>query len=218
MGSVSSLLGFGGIFQRKKVLRRFAISLPQWKGRRPGAATLRIGKDDAPNQVWFRRPHTEGMQMKRGYLHLSAIVLAVAIASPAGLAKQFVYPAKGQSAQQQEKDEAECYTWAVQQSGFDPAKPPPQQPAAKAPTTATGTTPGAGVRGAAGGAAVGAIVGDAGAGAAAGAVVGRSQSRRQNAAAAQQQSQQQQAANAQQQAAFGKARAACLEGRGYTVK
>ena len=156
--------------------------------------------------------------MKRGYLHLSAVVLAVAIALPAALAKQFVYPAKGQSAQQQEKDEAECYTWAVKQSGFDPAKAPPQQQAAKPPTTATGTTPGAGVRGAAGGAVVGAIAGDAGAGAAAGAVVARSQSRRQNTTAAEQQQQQQQAATTQQQAGFAKARAACLEGRGYTVK
>ncbi len=156
--------------------------------------------------------------MKRGYLYSSAIVLTVAIILPAALAKQFVYPAKGQSAQQQQKDEAECYTWAVKQSGFDPAKPPPQQQAAKPATTATGTTPGAGVRGAAGGAVVGAIAGDAGAGAAAGAVVARSQSRRQNTAAAQQQQQQQQANTTQEQAAFAKARAACLEGRGYAVK
>jgi hypothetical protein len=132
-------------------------------------------------------------------------------------AQQFVYPAKGQSPEKQKSDEAACYSWAVKQSGFDPAKPPPQQQAATPPTTAT--TPGAGLRGAARGAVVGEIVGgDAGAGAAAGAVAARSQSRRQNAAAAQQGQQQQQAATQQQQAAFGKARAACLEGRGYTVK
>ena len=134
-------------------------------------------------------------------------------------AQQYVYPAKGQSPEKQKSDEAACYSWAVQQTGFDPAKPPPQQQAAKPPTTATGTTPGAGVRGAARGALVGEIVGgDAGAGAAAGAVAARGQSRRQNTAAAQQGQQQQQAATQQQQAAFGKARAACLEGRGYTVK
>jgi hypothetical protein len=40
----------------------------------------------------------------------------------------------------------------------------------------------------------------------------------QNAAAFQQAGQQQQAALQQQQAAFAKARAACLEGKGYTVK
>jgi hypothetical protein len=65
------------------------------------------------------------------------------------LAQQYVYPAKGQSAQQQKNDEAACYEWAVKQSGFDPAKPPPPQPVATAPTTANGTTPGAGARGAA---------------------------------------------------------------------
>ena len=134
-------------------------------------------------------------------------------------AQQYVYPAKGQTPQQQKSDEAACYTWAVQQTGFDPAKAPPPQAAAKPPTTATGTTPGAGVRGAARGAVVGEVVGgDAGAGAAAGAAVARSQSRKQNAAAAQQGQQQAQAATQQQQASFAKARGACLEGRGYTVK
>lgn len=149
----------------------------------------------------------------------NAIAMVVALAMPPAFAQQFVYPAKGQSAQQQQKDEAECKSWAVKQSGFDPAKPPPPQQAMQPPTTATGTTPGAGVRGAARGAIVGSIVGgDAGAGAAAGAVAARGQSRRQNAAAAQQQ---QQAAAQQQQAGnggFQKARAACLEGRGYSVK
>jgi len=157
--------------------------------------------------------------MKLSRTLASAVAIAVALSTTAVSGQQFVYPAKGQTPQQQKKDEAECYTWAVKQSGFDPAKPQPQQQAAQAPTTATGATPGAGVRGAARGAVVGEIVGgDAGAGAAAGAVAARSQSRRQNAAAAQQGQQQQQAATQQQQAAYGKARAACLEGRGYTVK
>ena len=148
---------------------------------------------------------------------LYTVVLSVALVAEAG-AEQYVYPAKGQSAQQQKSDEAECYSWAVEHSGFDPAKPPPPAPA-KPPTTATGTTPGAGVRGAARGAVVGEIVGgDAGTGAAAGAVAARGQSRRQNAAAAQQGQQQASAQQQQQQAAFGKARAACLEGRGYSVK
>lgn len=149
---------------------------------------------------------------------LSMLALSAVLMSQAS-AQQYVYPAKGQSAQQQKSDESACYQWAVQQTGFDPAKPPPAAAAAAPPTTATGTTPGAGVRGAARGAVVGEVVGgDAGAGAAAGAAVARSQSRKQNAAAAQQGQQQQQAASQQQQAAFAKARAACLEGRGYTVK
>ena len=155
-------------------------------------------------------------QMKQRNVWILA--MAMAFGSQAG-AQQFVYPAKGQSPQQQKSDEAACYQWAVQQTGFDPAKPQPQQQAAKPPTTATGTTPGAGARGAARGAIVGEIVSDdAGAGAAAGAVAARGQSRRQNTAAAQQAQQQQQTATQQQQASFAKARAACLEGRGYSVK
>lgn len=134
------------------------------------------------------------------------------VAVGAAHAQQFVYPAKGQSAQQQKKDEGECHAWAVQQSGVDPSKQAaPAQPA----TTATGTTRGAGVRGAARGAVVGEIVGDdAGTGAAAGAAAARAQSRRQNQAQAQQAQQTQSA----QQGAYAKARAACLEGRGYSVK
>jgi hypothetical protein len=159
---------------------------------------------------------TEVKQMNRRSAWMLA--MTVALVSEAN-AQQFVYPAKGQSPEQQKSDEAACYSWAVQQTGFDPAKPPPQQQAAKPPTTATGTTPGAGARGAARGAVVGGIVSDdPGTGAAAGAVAARGQSRRQNAATAQQAQQQQQAGTQQQQAAFGKARAACLEGRGYSVK
>lgn len=148
-----------------------------------------------------------------------ALALVVAATFAAGAsAQQFVYPAKGQSPAQQKKDEGQCHTWAIQQSKYDPTNPPQQAAAAKPPTTATGTTPGAGVRGAARGAVVGGIMGDAGAGAAAGAVAARGQSRRQNAAQAQQQ---QQAATQQDQAglaSYQKARAVCLEGRGYTVK
>jgi len=151
-------------------------------------------------------------------MRIPALLVAAALAAGAS-AQSFVYPAKGQSPQQQKKDEGECHTWAVDQSKYDPANPPKQAAASPPPTTATGTTPGAGMRGAARGAVAGAIVGgDAGTGAAVGAMAARGQSRRQNAAAAQQQ---QQAVVQQDQAGMGayqKARAACLEGRGYTVK
>ena len=142
---------------------------------------------------------------------LCLLALAAALAAPVG-AQQYVYPAKGQTPEKQKSDEAACYSWAVQQTGFDPAKAPP--PTAAAPTTATGTTPGAGARGAAKGAVVGGIVGDAGTGAAVGATAARNQSRKQNNA----QQQQQAGASQQQQQAFAKARAACLEGKGYTIK
>ena len=141
--------------------------------------------------------------------------VAAAAALPLA-AQQYVYPAKGQSAQQQKQDESACYKWSVEQSGFDPAQPaaaaPPTQPA---PVTGSGSR----AKGAAAGAVIaGATGGDAGRGAAAGAVAGGvvQRNRNRNAAAQQDQaaSQQQQAA----QASFQKARAACLEGRGYTVK
>ena len=129
--------------------------------------------------------------------------------------QQMVYPAKGQSPQQQQKDEGECYSWAVQQSNYDPANPPQAAPAQTAPVTGSGAR----VRGAAAGAAVGAVGGnDVGNAAAKGAVVGGVAQRNRNRGAAaqanQQAAQQQQAGNA----AFLNARAACLQGRGYTVK
>ena len=101
-------------------------------------------------------------------LRLAAVVGAAFIGS--AFAQQFVYPAKGRSPDQQKKDEAACHSWAVEQSKFDPSKPP------------------------------------------------RGQSRKQNAATAQQGQQQ---ASQQQQAgqqAYQKARSACLEGKGYTIK
>ncbi|MBK7659563.1 MAG: hypothetical protein IPJ28_10605 [Betaproteobacteria bacterium] len=147
-----------------------------------------------------------------------AVIIAGAAFAASALAQQFVYPAKGQSPDQQKKDEGACHVWAVEQSKYDPANPPPPQ-AAKAPTTATGTTPGAGVRGAARGAVVGeAVSGDASTGAAVGAAAARGQSRRQNAAAGQQQQQQASAQQSAGQQAYQKARAACLEGKGYSIK
>lgn len=158
--------------------------------------------------------------MKPTLRTFTAICACASLLASGAWAQQYIYPAKGQSPDQQKKDEAACHQWAVQQTGFDPTKPAPAPAAAPpAPTTATGTTPGAGARGAARGAIVGeAVGGDAGAGAAAGAAAARSQSRRQNAAQAQQSQQAAQQAQTSQQAAYGKARAACLEGRGYTVK
>ena len=143
---------------------------------------------------------------------LVALMVGACVLALPATAQQFAYPAKGQTAEQQKKDEAECGQWATGQTGADPSKPAAAA-AAPAPTP-TGVTPGAGARGAARGAIVGGMVGDSGAGAAAGAAAGRAQSRRQN-ASQQQQAQQTQGA---QSGAYMKARAACLEGRGYTVK
>ena len=141
-------------------------------------------------------------------------VLVLFAATPAA-ASQYAYPTKGQNAATQQKDEAACSAWATRQSGFDPAHPPVAATAAPAPVTGSGAR----VKGAAVGATIGAVSGgDAGDAAVAGAVVGgvarRSANRRaaraQNAAAEQQ--------LMASQAGFDQARAACLVGRGYTVK
>jgi hypothetical protein len=133
----------------------------------------------------------------------------------------FVYPAKGQTPEQQQAEETECYGWAQKQTGVDPTAPP-KQAAAPQQTGPDGSA----IKGAAGGAAVGtaigAIAGDTGEGAAIGAVAGAVRGRRMAKKKKQQQAQQ-----AQQQAqaetkyvheTFNKAYGACLEGKGYTVK
>jgi hypothetical protein len=150
---------------------------------------------------------------------LSILALAATMASTAG-AQQYAYPAKGQSPEQQKADEAACHSWAVQQTGFDPARPPAAAPAAPPPgTTPTGATVGSGARGAARGAVVGEVVaGDAASGAAVGAVAARGQSRRENRRQAMAAGEQQAAATQQGQDAYANARGACLSGRGYSVK
>jgi hypothetical protein len=128
------------------------------------------------------------------------------------------YPSKGQSDQQQSKDEGECYSWAKKQTGIDPVA------VASAPTQQSGPAAGGGqrvrgaARGAAGGAAIGAVAGNAGKGAAAGAVVGTMAGGRQarkDKAAQQQQAEEAKAGTLQQ---FNKAFSACMEGRGYLIK
>lgn len=40
----------------------------------------------------------------------------------------FVYPSKGQSQAQQDQDRYDCHKWAVDQTGYDPTKPPYERP------------------------------------------------------------------------------------------
>lgn len=129
-----------------------------------------------------------------------------------------VYPARGQSAQQQSSDEGACYAWAKQYTGVDPSM------AAAAPPS-TPVRSGQRVQGAATGAAMGAVAGaidgDAGHGAAIGAVAGtvaggvaHRQQRRATAA----QDAQIQAGQQQALGAYHQAWATCMQGRGYSVR
>ena len=126
---------------------------------------------------------------------------AGAASSPAKSIGMFAYPKNEQSADQQLKDENECFASAKQQSGIDPQAPPPatkteeqkkaeQQAAADNAKQAKGGRVKGAAGGAAGGAAVGAIADDdagtgAAAGATAGAMVGGAKQRRANKAAKQ---------------------------------
>jgi len=131
-----------------------------------------------------------------------------------------VFPSKDQSKQQQKEDEFECYKWAMEQTGIDPLNLPKVEAQVQ-----TGPTGGA-VRGAAGGAAagaaIGAIAGDAGMGAAIGATAGALRGRRAGQQAQAQQNSQSQAqasaTNEEVKNKFKKAFAACMEGKGYTIK
>jgi Glycine-zipper domain len=168
-------------------------------------------------------------------------------AVPSTSAEPFIYPSKGQTAQQEQNDKNQCYGWASQQTGFDPAQELQDQQAAaaraqqqsqQAQQTAaqqTESTQGQGVggaaRGAAGGALIGAIAGNAGKGAAIGSAVGllagwhRRRAEEIAASNQQLQTQQQIAAQSAQQLAVSQQKLAnynlafktCMQGRGYTI-
>lgn len=133
----------------------------------------------------------------------------------------YVFPTKNQTPEQQEKDLSECYTWAVQQSSYDPINPTTVQ----AKQVEQGPD-GAAVGGAAGGAlvglAIGSVSGDAGKGAAIGAISGAVVGRRRGnmAKASEQNKANNQAAqtNFELEDGFRKAFEACLEAKNYTVK
>lgn len=148
-------------------------------------------------------------------LLLSSIPVPAPQAQAAGM---LIYPSKGQSAEQQKRDEYECHQWAVKQTGFDPTQ------MSQAPRHQSATRRGGAIRGALGGAllgaGIGAIAGDAGKGAAIGAIAGGAgggiRQRRQNRAADEanrREVQNQQAAINE----YNRAKAVCLEGRGYKV-
>jgi len=164
--------------------------------------------------------------MQRMRWAIIPLALLFLVSASAWAQDMIVFPAKGQSQEQTEKDKFDCYQWAKQQTGFDPmqvpktSSPPPQQQARG----------GGGLRGAAGGAiagaAVGKIAGKSGSkgaayGAGAGALLGgmRQRGQRQNDERARQQWEQDQAAAyAQKRNTYNRAYSACLEGKGYTVK
>lgn len=146
---------------------------------------------------------------------------------PPSLTKVYFYPTNGQSEAQQDRDRYDCYVWAVDQTGFDPARRigPSDSRATVVPARSPGQTIGTA---AAVGAAIGAVAagpGDVGegaiVGAIAGAVVGSAAATAQaeEARAIQARSDRRGHGRYEREAAeYRRAMSACLEGRGYSVR
>jgi hypothetical protein len=153
--------------------------------------------------------------------------LAASLSVPALAQEQIIYPAKGQSSEQMEQDRFQCYTWARDNSGFDPMAPPTTSSPPPRQKQGGGTGQGAVTGGLIGGAIGGITQGSrkglrrgAAAGAVSGGVLGTVKSnRRQN-----QNDQRQQDWERQEITRYGQGRndynrafSACMTGRGYTV-
>lgn len=158
--------------------------------------------------------------MKR-IVYIGSMLLVATCTMSSVLAQNLIiYPAKGQSPEQMEKDKFECYSWAKQQTGVDPMVASAQQPSASQESTGGGAVRGA-AKGAVVGVGIGALAGNAGKGAAIGAASGgalgglRSRNQRKQT----EQIQQQQASQTNQKInEYNRAYSACLEAKGYTVK
>jgi hypothetical protein len=148
-------------------------------------------------------------------------LLTLLVAGQAMAQELYIYPAKGQSAEQQEKDKFECYSWAKNDTGFDPMALPTTS---SAPPSGQKKSGGA-VTGALGGAVLGGILGDssksAKRGALAGGLIGGVRQSSKNTKTEQKRAdwEQKESANyANNRNNYNRAYSACLEGRGYTVR
>lgn len=154
--------------------------------------------------------------------------IAIFLCGPVFAQDPIIYPAEGQSQEQMEQDEFQCYRWARDQTGFDPM----QTPTATSPPPKKGTPRGGAGRGAVAGAATGAIVGGiargrSGAGRGAliggggGALIGgmrRENQRKQEEQARNQWEREQTNNYARARNEYNRAFSACMTGRGYVVK
>lgn len=142
----------------------------------------------------------------------------------------YVYPSKGQTERQLDRDRYECHNWATKQSHYDPSEPrlAPHQRIQVVEMPPPGPGPGAVV-----GAVTGAIIGDGiagrhdgGGGALAGAIVGSvigaqtdaARTRRTATTKVSAEAEADRARLEKQASDYRRAISACLEGRGYTVK
>jgi predicted lipid-binding transport protein (Tim44 family) len=159
-----------------------------------------------------------GRRRSSGLALIAAALLILPAFDAFAQSAPIVYPGAGQSMEQQAQDEATCRNWATQQTGIYPYQ---SAPAYYGDTSSGAPVLGGAARGAALGAVGGAIAGDAGKGAAIGAGVGATAGLMRKNRDRRQQAQANDQAQAQYQADMGRynqAFAACMQGRGYTVR
>ena len=156
------------------------------------------------------------------------LIFSIWLIGPVCAQDPIFYPAKGQSEDQLEKDQFDCYNWAKKKTGFDPMKtpttksaPPPKEDKVMGPG-------GSALIGAGGGAIIGGVAGG-GKGALAGGVIGgaggaavgsaRSSEQRKREERKRREWERNEAnAYARERGAYNRAFGACMEARGYTVK
>ena len=148
-----------------------------------------------------RKIMNEKKRDKKSIVTTLSIALAMATINAGSAMAQQVYPQRGQSPQQQQRDENECSNWATQQTGHRPSGSSSSDGGIISDRALRGAARGAGI-----GAIGGLIGGDAGTGAAVGAAVGGITGGIRN-----------HDEKAQRQE-FDRAFAACMEGRGYSVR
>ena len=131
----------------------------------------------------------------------------------------YIFPSKNQDSLQQQKDLKECYSWAYNQTKFDPMNPT-KVTVKEAEKVKGGAVAGA-ARGAVAGVAIGAVAGDTGDGAAIGAVTGairgRRATRRAQSMQNTQNTQKAKSVESEMKTSFVKAFSACIKAKGYSI-
>ena len=128
--------------------------------------------------------------------YISVVFIVLVFFSGSAFAQDFyIYPNKGQTIEQQKKDEFECFQWAKQKTGYDPTRSD-QPPAPSPPPKKEGGQ-------------IGLLEG---------ALLGETMKRSQESKQTQPQAQQQTSTYYQQRDEYNRAFGLCLESRGYTVK
>ena len=153
-----------------------------------------------------------------------SILTLIVFAGVSNAQQMYIYPNKGQSQSQKNKDMSQCNTWAINQTGFDPAAPYyPSGPGPQQTSHKDGFIEST-AKGAILGTVIGAITGNVGKGAAigasSGAIVGgfnkydESKEKQRN---QREYDQRQSREYAAKRTDYDRAYKACLQGRGYTV-